>query len=190
MNEQRVGIREVKTICWSKVQGGLFARWQMGGLAGATPLIWTSSVSPRMSITGGWAGVVGGKYVIGGPCPSTRIPSTGHSGNESARQLPTVSDPPWWWGHIRLSKFQIIENLIDLSPLQLSQCDDGGHLDYNIARFVFLFSSLFCCFWESSRALAYQLGSDSQIFQTGRWCHTPYTTWRFAQANVVQEKLV
>ena len=53
MNEQRVGIREVKTICWSKVEGGLFARWQMGGLAGATPLIWPSSVSPRMSITGG-----------------------------------------------------------------------------------------------------------------------------------------
>ena len=53
MNEQRVGSREVKTICWSKVQGALFARRQMGGLAGATPLIWTSSVSPRMSITGG-----------------------------------------------------------------------------------------------------------------------------------------
>ena len=52
-----------------------------------------------------------------------------------------------------MSKFQIIENLIDLSPLQLSQCDDGGHLDYNIARFVFLFSSLFVVFEKAAGRL-------------------------------------
>ena len=78
MNEQRVGSREVKTICWSKVQGALFARRQMGGLVGATPLIWTSSVSPTNVNYGG----LGGKYVIGGRCPSTRIPPNGRAGNE------------------------------------------------------------------------------------------------------------
>ena len=60
MNGQRVGTREVKTICLTPAQGGLFARWQMGGLVEATPLIWTSSVFPLMSIKGagqaGWQG--------------------------------------------------------------------------------------------------------------------------------------
>ena len=72
MNEERVGSREVKTICWSKVQGALFARRQMGGLAGATPLIWTSSVSPTNVNYGGLGRRGGGrgKYVIGGRCPS------------------------------------------------------------------------------------------------------------------------
>ena len=60
MNGQRVGSREVKTICLTPAQGGLFARWQMGGLVEATPLIWTSSVSPTNvnygGIGEGWRG--------------------------------------------------------------------------------------------------------------------------------------
>ena len=96
MNGQRVGSREVKTICWSKVQGALFARQQMGGLVGGDPFNLDQLCFPNeCQLRGDWGGVAGGKYVIGGRC----VPQPSHSserrprGNESARQLP-LSDPP------------------------------------------------------------------------------------------------
>ena len=39
-----VGTWQVETICLTQALPPLFARWQIGGLVGTTPLIWTSSV--------------------------------------------------------------------------------------------------------------------------------------------------
>ena len=78
-----MGSREVKTICLREVQAALFARWQMGGLVGATPLIRTSSVSPTNVNYGGLGRVAGGKYVIGGRC----VPQPSHSSREPAREV-------------------------------------------------------------------------------------------------------
>ena len=115
-----MGTREVKTICLREVQAALFARWQMGGLVGATPLIWTSSVSPTNVNYGGLGRVAGGQICYWrSVCPSTIafLQRAGQRGNESGRQLPSTLMMGSY-----ASKFQIIETLIDLLPLQSSLC--------------------------------------------------------------------
>ena len=188
MNGQRVGSREVKTICWSKVQGALFARRQMGGLVGGDPFNLDQLCFPNecqlrgVGQEGGWQGQICYWRSVS---LSTRIPPNGRAGNESGRQLPSTLMMGSY-----ASKFQIIETLIDLLPLQSSLCLMMiGSFGWRALSFCF--DCFFVLFLRNQQgaclsSVGIRFSNFSKLPQT--WpSHIQYTYTCFDQTNSVQE---
>ena len=165
MNGQGHGNQGSENNLFDQSAGCIICTSADGWVGWATPLIWTSSVSPTNvnygGIGEGWRGA--NMLLAVGVSLNPRIPPRGGPEVMSRRgsyHSPIHLDdgvirfeisnhwkldrsfafaikPVWWWGSFGL-QYRVL------------------------CLFVLI---VFCCFWETSRALSYQLGSDFQMFK-------------------------